>query len=105
MIVSFFTDSIIIQATTFVISSSILIFATRKFVNFFTKNDKPNQVNSVIGKVGKVTVDISPIDGKGQIKIGGDAWSAISENEEPIEKGTEVIITNITGVKAVVRPK
>ena len=105
MIVSLFTDSILIQATTFVISSAILIFATRRFVNFFTKNDKPNQVNSFVGKTGKVTADIIPIDGKGQIKIGGETWSAISENNEPIEKGTEIIITNITGVKAVVRPK
>lgn len=105
MIVSFFTDNILIQATTFMITSTILIFATRKFVNFFTRNDKPNQVNSFIGKTGKVTVDIIPIDGQGQIKIGGDTWSAVSENEEKIEKGTEVIITNITGVKAVVKPK
>jgi len=105
MIVSFFTDSVIIQATTFVISSTILIFATRKFVNFFTRNEKPNQVNSFIGKTGKVTVDIVPSDGKGQVKIGGETWSAISENDEPIEKGTEIIITNITGVKAIVRPK
>lgn len=69
------------------------------------KNEKPNQVNSSIGKIGKVTVDIVPLDGQGQIKVGGETWSAISENEEKIEKGTEVIITNITGVKAVVKPK
>lgn len=105
MIVSFFTDNIAIQATTFIISSTILIFATRRLVNFFLKNDKPNGVNSLVGKTGKVTIDIIPIDGQGQVKIGGETWSAISENEETIEKGTEVVITNITGVKAVVKPK
>ena len=105
MIISFFTDNLIIQGTTFIISSTILIFATRKLVNFFLKNDKPNGVNSLVGKTGKVTVDIIPIDGEGQVKIGGETWSALSENEEKIEKGTEVIITNITGVKAVVKPK
>lgn len=105
MIVSFFTDNLIVQGTTFIISSTILIFATRKLVNFFLKNDKPNGVNSFVGKTGKVIVDIVPIDGKGQVKVGGETWSAISENEETIEKGTEVIITKITGVKAVVKPK
>lgn len=105
MVVSFFTDNIAIQATTFIISSTILIFATRRLVNFFLKNDKPNGVNSLVGKTGKVTIDIIPIDGQGQVKIGGETWSAISENEETIEKGTEVVITNITGVKAVVKPK
>ena len=105
MIVSFFTDNLVIQISTFLISSVILIFTTRKFVNLFLKHDKPNYVNSYIGSVGKVTVDIVPLDNKGQVKIGGETWTAISENGETIEKGTEVIITNITGVKAVVKPK
>ena len=105
MIVSFFTENIIIQSTTFIISSTILIFATRKFVNIFLKQDKPNNVNSFVGKVGKVTVDIIPIDNTGQIKVGGEIWSAISENDENIKKDTEVIITKICGVKAVVKPK
>lgn len=105
MIVSFFTDNILIQSYIFVISSTFLIFTTRKFVNYFLKKEKPNDVNSIVGKIGKVSVDIIPLDGKGQIKIGGDTWSAISENDENIEKGTEIIITKISGVKAVVKPK
>ena len=47
MITSFFTDNIIIQTSTFLISSMILIFATRKFCNIFLKNDKPNNVNTL----------------------------------------------------------
>ena len=105
MIVSFFTDSIVIQSTTFIISSTILIFATRKFVNMFLKQDKPNNINSFVGKIGKVTEDIIPLDNKGQIKVGGENWSAISETNETIPKDTEVIVTKITGVKAVVKPK
>ena len=105
MIVSFFTENLIIQTATFVISSTILIFATRKLVNFFLKNDKTNYVNSLIGKTGRVTTAIIPVEGKGQVKISGETWSAVSEDNETIKEGTEVIITNITGVKAVVKPK
>ncbi len=105
MIVSFFTDNIIIQTTTFLIASTILIFTTRKFVNVFLKHDKPNNVNSFVGKTGKVTVDINPLENEGQVKIGSEIWSAISEDDEKIEKGTEIIVTKISGVKAVVRPK
>ena len=105
MIVSFFTDNIIIQTATFLISSTILIFATRKFVNIFLKRDKENNVNSFVGKTGKVTVDIEPLENKGQVKIGGETWSAISENNEIIKKDTEIVITKISGVKAVVKPK
>ena len=105
MIVSFFTDNIIIQSSTFLISSIILIFTTRKFVNHFLKNDKPNNINSSVGETGKVTVDIIPLNNQGQIKVGGETWTAISENGDTIQKDTEVIITKITGVKAVVKPK
>lgn len=105
MIISFFTDSIIFQTSVFLIASMILIFATRKFCNTFLKNDKPNQVNTIVGKIGKVTTDIIPIDGKGQIKIGGDLWSAVSLDNTPIAKDTEVIVEKVDGVKAVVKPK
>lgn len=105
MIVSFFTDSIVVQVTTFIISSTILIFATRKFVNIIFKHDKPAVVNSFINKTGKVTVDINPLDCEGQVKVEGETWSAISEDNQPIKKDTEIIITKISGVKAVVRPK
>ena len=104
MIVSFFTENIIIQTSTFLISSAILIFATRKFCNAFLKNDKPNNVNSMIGKTGKVTVDIVPIDGKGQVKIGGETWSAISEDSQTISKDTKIIVKDVRGVKVVVMP-
>lgn len=105
MIISFFTDNIIVQTSSFLISSMILIFTTRKFCNFFLKNNKPNNVNSMQGKIGKVTVDIVPIDGAGQVKVGGETWSAISENSNTITKDTEVIVKKIDGVKLVVSPK
>ena len=104
MIVSFFTENLIIQTSTFLISSAILIFATRKFCNAFLKNDKPNNVNSMIGKTGKVTVDIVPIDGKGQVKIGGETWSAISEDSQTISKDTKIIVKDVRGVKVIVMP-
>lgn len=63
MIASFFTDNIIIQTSVFVISSSILIFATKPFVKKFanTKNNIPTNVYSTIGKTGIVTKDIDSI--------------------------------------------
>jgi membrane protein implicated in regulation of membrane protease activity len=105
MIVSFFTDNIVIQTSIFIISSAILIFSTRKFCNIFLKNNKPNNVNTMEGKIGKVTVDIVPIDGTGQVKIGGEIWSAISEDSNQIPKDTEVIVKKVNGVKVVVMPK
>ena len=105
MIVSLFTSNLAIQTTVFVFSSTILLFFTRPFVNRFTKNDNEDQTNaySIIGKKGLVTKDIDPIRGKGQIQIGSEIWSAKSVDNRKIEKGLEVEILEIDGVKAVVK--
>ena len=104
LVVSFFTDNIIIQTTVFIISSTILIFATRKFCNKFLDNDKPSNVNNIIGKNGKVTKTIDPENDSGQVKIGGEVWSALSENNQKIEIGTNITVKNIDGVKVIVTP-
>ena len=59
---------------------------------------------SIEGKVGKVIVDIEPIEGKGQVKINGESWSAKSVDDTYIAKDTEVIIEKIDGVKVLVKP-
>lgn len=106
MVVSLFIDSLPLQIAIFVVSSTILLFATKPFVKKFIDKDSNVKTNaySIEGKVGKVTVDIEPIEGKGQIKVNGEVWSARSEENEVIPKDTEVIIEKIDGVKAIVKP-
>ncbi len=105
MVVSLFTDNIFIQTAVFVISSAILIFATKPFVKKFakTKNVKTNAF-SIIGQNGIVTKDIDSINSKGQVKIDGETWSAIGKDDMDIPKGTEIEVLEIKGVKAVVAP-
>lgn len=106
MITSFFTDNLIIQTAVFVISSGLLIFATKPLVKKIMNNKKSVKTNvySVVGKVGIVTSDINSIDGSGQVKVDGEVWSAVGDNEENISKGTEVEIKEIKGVKTIVSP-
>ncbi len=105
MIVSFFTSNIIIQTTIFVISSTILIFATKPFVKKFADVKKTNtNVYSIIGKKALVIKTIDPIHSVGQIKINGEVWTAESENNQVIYEGSEVEILEIKGVKAIVKP-
>lgn len=106
MIVSFFTSNIIIQTAVFVISSTILIFATKPLVNKITKNDKTVSTNvySIIGKRGIVIEDINLVEGKGQIKVDGEVWSAICNGNVTIPSGTEITVLEIRGVKALVEP-
>ena len=105
MLVSFVTDSIIIQTTVFVISSGLLIFATKPLVKKFTKEDNTKtNVYSIVGKKAIVIENIDWSTGTGQIKFDGQVWSARTEEQVNIEKGTEVEIEKIEGVKAFVKP-
>lgn len=106
MVASLFIKSIVAQATIFVISSAILLFVTRPFVSKITQKDEVVKTNvySIEGKVAKVVVDVDPIEGKGQIKVDGETWSAKSYNDTVIPKDTEVLIEKVDGVKAIVKP-
>ena len=105
MIVSLFTTNIIIQTAVFLISSTILIFATKPFVKKFADVKKTNtNVYSIIGKKALVIKTIDPIHSVGQIKLNGEVWTAESENNEIIEEGLEVEVLEIKGVKAIVKP-
>ena len=106
MVSSFFISNIVIQTTIFVIASAILILATRPLVNkFFNSDSIKTNVEAIVGKTGVVTKNIKSINSTGQIKVDGETWSAISEDEIDIEKGTQIVVKDIKGVKAIVTPK
>ena len=105
MLVSFITPSIVVQTSVFVLSSGILIFATKPFIKKFTEKDNAKtNVYSLVGKKAIVIEDIDWITGSGQIKFNGEVWSAKTKEQVNISKGTEVEIESIEGVKAFVKP-
>ena len=104
MIISFFVDNVIIQTAVFVVTSIALIFLTKPFVKKFAKpgaNVKTNAY-SIIGKNAIVTKEIDSNANVGQIRVGGDVWSAKTENEEVIPAHAQVKVLRIEGVKAIV---
>ncbi len=107
MVTSFFLNDIIIQTSVFVVSSTILIFATKPFVQKFVnqKDGIKTNVYSIIGKTGIVTKEISTHPSSlGQIKVNGETWSATTLDNSSIPEGTEIEIKEIKGVKAIVSP-
>lgn len=62
---------------------------------FHGKDTVPTNVNSIIGKTGIVTIDIDDVNTIGQVRIGKEIWSAVSENEISILKGTQVEILKV----------
>jgi len=103
MLVSFVTDSVIIQVATFAVSSSILLFFTKPLAKKLTKSDNvATNSFSLINKKGVVTIDINPLEGTGQVKVNGEVWSAKTENNLVIPKDTQIKVLKIDGVKLVV---
>ena len=103
--VSLFTSNLVIQTAVFVISSIILILSTKSFADKFSKNDTvATNVYTLTGKKGIVIEEINPTEGKGQIKVSGEIWSALCEENIIIPKDSEIEIVRIQGVKAYVTP-
>ena len=105
MITSFITDNIAIQTVVFVLVSSILIPLTKPLADKFSgKKTVATNSYSLINKHGIVLSDINPIEGTGLVKVNGETWSAKSESELTIAKGTEVEVLSVEGVKLIVSP-
>lgn len=59
----------------------------------------------IIGQEALVISDIVPLEEQGQIKVLGQVWSALSEDENlVIASGTKVRVIRLDSIRAVVRP-
>ena len=105
MVVSLFTSNIIIQTIVFLITSVILLLITKPFVKKFINKEPSITTNAynIVGKKAIVIEEIDNIQNKGLIRVGSEVWSAQSETDEKVAKDTEVTITDIKGVKAIVK--
>ncbi|MCC0646126.1 MULTISPECIES: NfeD family protein [unclassified Clostridioides] len=100
---STFIKSIFLQVLIFaVISIAMLVVATKKIV----KKDKTYKSNTnlqaMISKKGVVTEEISP-NQTGLVVVEHETWTAISIDDEKIDKGSTVEVLKIEGVKLVVK--
>ena len=103
-ICSLFTDNIVIQSAVFVIVTTIMILFMKPLAKKLFKTKDVNMNNkALIDKNGVVTQEIYNLNSKGQVKVSGELWSAISENDEIIEKGSTVLVKDVKGVKLVVK--
>lgn len=96
-------DSILIQVIIFtIISTSMLIIATKKFIKQ-DKNYKYNtNLQAIINKKAIVKETIYP-NKMGIVIIEGESWSAISHDNEKIDRDEIVEVLKIEGVKVVVK--
>ena len=91
------------QLIAFIVVSVLLIILTRPIITkYLKKNESKTNVDSLIGELAIVTKSILP-DDRGEVKVKGLYWLAISADNNLIETNTKVDIIAIEGAKLIVR--
>ena len=97
--------SVEVQIAVFSISTILMIVFMKPLTKklFKTKEVAMNS-DAIVGKNGIVIKKIDNINSKGQVKVNGELWGAITEDEnEIIEEGETVIVEDVQGVKLKVK--
>ncbi len=56
----------------------------------------------LVGAIGVVVSEVKPDSMDGQVRIGGDVWSATTREPEPIPPGAKVKVVDVEGVHLIV---
>lgn len=105
MIASFLGASIVLQIIIAVGVSGVLLTVCLVFKPFdkLKKHENmPTNSDRVIGQTGIVQEEIDNVLGRGQVKVMGQTWSAVSQTGEKIGAGESVRVCSIAGVKLLV---
>ena len=104
-IVSFFVPDFAVQFALFVGISLIMLLVTKPFVSKIKRaKAEPTNADMNIGKTAIVVQKIDNTEEIGQVKLGGNVWTARTVNGEIVEEGQMVTVQEISGVKLIVTP-
>lgn len=95
-----------IQLLTFAIVSFIALAGVRPILKrTLLKNGEKVATNAsaIVGKFGVVCNDIDAFDDSGRVVVDGIDWRAKSLTNEPLPKGTKVVVTAVDSVVLTVK--
>ena len=103
-VLALFNVPLLVQITVFLVVSILLLLFTRPVVEKRLNESRvKTNVNSMIGKEGRVTETIDNYNQKGIVIINGLEWTARSSRDDLIiPEGSKVVINEIKGVKVFV---
>jgi membrane protein implicated in regulation of membrane protease activity len=97
-----------LQIVVFAVVSVVALLATRGLVTRALQRSPVvrSNVNSLVGRRAVVTVPITAVAGRGQIRVGTEYWTArpYLDDSSEIAEGTTVEILGVEGVTALVLP-
>lgn len=96
---------IYLQITVFLVVSLVMVIFTRPIaVKYINSSRTRTNYEADIGKVVRITEDISNIEQKGSAVLDGQEWTARSADEtEMIKEGELARVVAIKGVKLIVK--
>lgn len=95
-----------LQIVLFLVVSVVLLLVTRPIaVKFFNKDRVKTNADSLIGKSAVVLEEVNNLQATGLVQVDGQEWTARSSDDSIIEKGKEVLIEQISGVKLIIKEK
>lgn len=101
-LVSLVVGSLMIQITVFLIVSLALLIGLRPFAVKGLKIGRyRTNADALVGQVGLVLKPIEPLSASGQVKVGAQIWTAVSEDS--LAEGEKIEVLEIQGVKLVVK--
>lgn len=96
------------QIAIFALISIFTLTFTKPFVEkkfFPKKNIVKTNVDALVDKEAIVTIEISNVEGTGEVLLDGNHWTARSETDQIIPVSSTVLVKRIEGVKVIVVPK
>ena len=98
MIVSLFTDNVVIQVAIFVLGGTLLLILTKNAVKKILPKKEKTNIDRIIGMEGTVTEKITKKT-PGEVKVDGKYWTAVADENIPIDTNVEILEINSTKLK------
>ncbi len=95
--------SLTIQIVMFSVLSLVFVLYTRPIAKKYLKvGQTKTNVDAIIGQSGILTEAITPY-ATGQVKVNGQIWTAVSIDNENLDKDVQVEVVKVEGVKLIVK--
>lgn len=103
LLVSYVTDSLLIQSAVFLLVSALTLWRTRPFaIKVLKVGQHKTNVDELIGASCVVFTEIKPHD-VGEVKLKGKVWRATSESNKEYAVGDLANVLRIEGVTIIIQ--
>lgn len=94
------------QLTVFIVTSVILVAASRRLAERFSRRQPPGVgADRFSGEPGVVLEAIDNAHNTGRVRLGREEWRAESETGAVIPAGAAVVVVRVSGAHVVVAPR